>query len=326
MNASASSPAVSAGDRIPVVVMGVGHLGRHHARIYSELPQARLLGVVDVNESNARAHGEKLGVPWATSPERFMAEARAFSVVVPTEFHHKTTAPLLAAGKHVLLEKPMTRTLEEAQELYALAQKHNVILQVGHVERFNPAVLAAKSHVKDPKFIEVHRLGPFPDRATDVGVTLDLMIHDIDLILSLVDAPVTDVRAMGAKVLTRHEDLANARLEFANGCVANVTASRLSLTRMRKLRLFQGDAYISMDCLKQTFAVFSKKTEFPTSLKDIQMKRPRVKRGEPLKNELEHFLGCVAAGRAPTVGPKQGMDAVAVALQIVEKIRASPGF
>lgn len=308
------------------MVVGVGHLGQHHARIYSETPGAALVGVVDAKEKQAAAVGEKLGVPWSTDPQTFVDKVQAVSVVVPTQYHYDVTRPLLQAGKHVLLEKPMALNLEQARELYSLSAQQHAILQIGHVERFNPAVLAAKGHVRNPRFIEVHRLGPFPERATDVGVTLDLMIHDIDLILSLVGSPVTDIRAMGARLLTQYEDIANARLEFANGCVANVTASRLTLSRTRKLRLFQSDAYISMDCLKQTFAVFEKKVEFPQTLKDIQMKRPRVKRGEPLRNELEHFLACVSAGRAPTVGPKEGADALAVALQIVERIRLGGNF
>jgi len=305
---------------IPVVVVGVGHLGRHHARIYTEIPDAKLIGVVDSNEVNARTHGEKLGVPWDTRVDRFLPHARAFSVVVPTEHHFKVTMPLLDAGKHVLVEKPMAINLEEARGMHARAAEKNAVLQIGHVERFNGAMLGARESVKNPRFIEVHRLGPFPERATDVGVVLDLMIHDIDLILSLVRSPVTDVRGMGARVITKYEDIANARLEFANGCVANITASRLTLSRMRKLRIFQSDAYISVDCLKQTYAVFQKKVDFPTSLKDIQMKRPRVKKVEPLKLELEHFIQCVLQGRAPVVGPKEGLDALSVALEIARKI------
>ncbi len=316
----------SAAAPIPVVVVGVGHLGKIHARIYAELPEARLVGVVDTDAASARAVGEKFNVRHATSVEPFLAEASAFSVVVPTKYHHVVTRPLLEAGKHVLLEKPMALNLEQARELHALSGARNAIMQIGHVERFNPAVLGARALVKDPRFMEVHRLGPFPERATDVGVTLDLMIHDIDLCLSLVGKPVVDVRATGAKLLTAYEDIANARLEFEGGCVANLTASRLTLSRMRKLRLFQPDAYISMDCLKQSYAVFEKKVPEPKSLKDIQMKRPRVKKGEPLKEELRHFLGCVAAGRAPTVGAKEGADALAVALRIVEQIQRGGNF
>ncbi|MEW5850673.1 MAG: Gfo/Idh/MocA family oxidoreductase [Myxococcota bacterium] len=311
---------------IPAVVIGVGHLGKHHARIYKELPDSRLVGVVDASEDTARTIGKQLDVPWATSPQQFMDQAAAFSVVVPTVHHFDVARPLLDAGKHVLIEKPMVLNLEQARELHRLSAERNLILQVGHIERFNSAILAAKEHVKDPRFIEVHRLGPFPERATDVGVTLDLMIHDIDIILSLVNSPVTDIRAMGARVITRHEDIANARLEFANGCVANLTASRLTMSRMRKIRIFQGDSYISIDYAKQSFAVFQKKVEFPKSLKDIALKRPRVAKGESLKREISHFLQCIRSGREPVVGPKEGADALAVALQIVQKIHESGGL
>jgi predicted dehydrogenase len=308
------------------MVIGVGHLGKHHARILKELPNSRLVGVVDTNEDNARAVAKAQDVPWSTDPATFMDQVQAASIVVPTKAHFDVCRPFLEAGKHVLLEKPMTLNLDQARELHRLASQKELILQVGHIERFNGAMLGAKEFIRNPRFIEAHRLGPFPERATDVGVTLDLMIHDIDLILSVVQSPVTDVRAMGAAVVTKHEDIANARLEFANGCVANVTASRLSLSRMRKFRVFQSDAYVTIDNAKQSFAIFQKKVEFPTSLRDIQMKRPRVKKGEPLKRELEHFLRCIELGRAPVVGPKEGMDALAVALQVVEKVHLSGGI
>lgn len=238
-------------DAIPVGVIGVGYLGRHHARLYAELSGARLVGVVDVDAARAREVAAATGSRAFTDYRELLPQVQAVSVVVPTSAHHDVTVACLKAGLDVLLEKPITVTLEEADRLIALADAAKRIIQIGHLERFNGAVRALVTRLAAPRFIESHRLGPFVGRGTDVHVILDLMIHDLDIILSLVRSPITEIRAVGVPVLTPNIDIANARLEFADGCVANITASRVSKDPMRKLRIFQPDAYFSLDYQKQ---------------------------------------------------------------------------
>jgi predicted dehydrogenase len=308
-------------ERIKVGVIGVGYLGRHHARLYAELPGAELVGVADTN-------AERAGEIAAASGARAFADYRdllplveAVSVVVPTSLHYAVTADCLAAGLDVLLEKPMTVTLDEADRLIALADSTQRLIQIGHVERFNGAVRAIGSRLSSPRFLESHRLGPFVGRGTDVHVVLDLMIHDLDIILSLVRSPIADIRAVGVPVLTSNIDIANTRLEFADGCVANVTASRVSKEPMRKLRIFQSDAYFSLDYQKQE-VVMARRVDGPAAagVPGIDVQTLAIEKEEPLKAQLAAFLECITTRLAPLVSGREGREALRVALDVLKDI------
>lgn len=315
-------------DAIPVGVIGVGYLGRHHARLYAELSGARLVGVVDVDAARAREVAAATGSRAFTDYRELLPQVQAVSVVVPTSAHHDVTVACLKAGLDVLLEKPITVTLEEADRLIALADAAKRIIQIGHLERFNGAVRALVTRLAAPRFIESHRLGPFVGRGTDVHVILDLMIHDLDIILSLVRSPITEIRAVGVPVLTPNIDIANARLEFADGCVANITASRVSKDPMRKLRIFQPDAYFSLDYQKQE-VVMARRVAAPPApgLPPIEVQKLEIEKEEPLKTQLAAFLECVRTRQAPLVSGREGREALRVALDVlacIERQRGEP--
>ena len=302
-------------NKIRTAIIGVGHLGKIHARICAEMPQVELVGVVDVNEATAREVAEKHNTRHFTRVEDALEAIDAAHVVVPTDKHFAVTKILLEAGKHVLLEKPITATVAEADELLALARRHDRVLQVGHVERFNPAIIGIQKILTQPIFIEVHRLAPFNPRGTEVGVVLDLMIHDLDIILHLVQSPVERVDAVGIPVLTDKEDIANARLSFANGCVANVTASRVSAERMRKIRFFQSDAYISLDYMAQNAKLFRREG---WQILDEQI---NFAGAQPLQSEIQSFVDCVIKGERPVVSGEAGRNALDVAMRVTQAIQ-----
>ena len=303
-----------------VAVIGVGHLGQHHARIYTELPGVELVAVVDVAEARRREVSGRLRVPAAADYRTLLGKVDAVSVAVPTLLHAEIARAFLGAGSDVLVEKPITRTVSEADELVAMAAAGGRILQVGHSERYNAGVQALARQVQDPGFIEVHRMGPFPGRGTDVDVVLDLMIHDIDIVLTLVKAPVTAVTAVGVPVVSDQVDIANARIEFASGCVANLTASRVSGERLRKIRVFQRDTYFVLDYASQELHLFR-----PTLTEGAEGSRLSrvdiaVSRVEPLRQELEDFVSSVRTRRPPMVSGEAGREAVAVAVQIIDRL------
>jgi len=313
------------GSAIRVGVIGVGYLGRHHARLYTELPGAMLVGVADVDENRARDVAAATRARAFTDYREMLPQVDAVSVVVPTIQHHRVAMDCLDAGLDVLLEKPMTVTLAEADELIAQADAKRRIIQIGHLERFNGAVRALAPRLTAPRFIESHRLGPFVGRGTDVHVILDLMIHDLDIILSLVRSPLTDIRAVGVPVLTSNIDIANTRLEFADGCVANVTASRVSKDAIRKLRVFQPDAYFSLDYQKQE-VIMARRVDgaAEAGLPAIDIQTLAIEKEEPLKAQLSAFLDSVATRRAPLVSGREGRNALRVALDVLKSIeRAS---
>ncbi|MEP6783047.1 MAG: Gfo/Idh/MocA family oxidoreductase [Acidobacteriota bacterium] len=300
-------------------VIGVGHLGRHHARILSSLPGISLAGVVDTNlERAAQIAGE-----FGTRSFRDVSEIGALDLAViaaPTESHAAIAMPLVEAGIHVLVEKPVTQTLAEADALIAAAKRKGVVLAVGHSERFNPAVAAARPYVSDPRFIEVHRLGTQIGRSLDIDVVLDLMIHDLDLILSIVPSEVESVEAVGVPVLTNKVDIANARVRFRNGCIANLTASRISKDQVRKIRFFQRERYVSIDTAAKEVEIFQLVPQ-ADGLPKIGGGKQAVQGEEPLKAELEDFVAAVRDGRAPAVPGEQGRAALALAVRIVELMR-----
>jgi predicted dehydrogenase len=324
-------------------------LGKEHARIYADLAQAglvRFVGVFDVQTEAAKAHAEKHGVRAFATVNELLSEVDAVSVVTPTVTHHALASEALRAGKHVLVEKPMTDSAEQAGELVGLAQTAGLVLQVGHVERFNPVYRYLEEAATQPRFIECHRLSPYPKRSTDIGVVLDLMIHDLDVVMAFVKSPVVSVEAVGIPVLSRSEDIANARLRFANGCIANLTASRISPERTRKIRVFSAGpkpTYISLDYRAQEGFLYrlAADDEPESSLlkkllsasdsaivsefggRKIVREPVPITKDEPLKCELQHFVQCVAERQTPKVSGAQAKVALDVAFEIIRQIAAA---
>ena len=310
--------------RIRAAVVGVGYLGRFHAQKYAALPGCELVGVVDPRREAREAVAAELSVPAMDDWHVLLGNVDAVSVVTHTPAHFEIAAAFLKAGAHVLVEKPMTETLAQARELIALATAQRRVLQVGHLERFNAAILAAETKLRAPRFLECHRLAPFRERGTDVNVVLDLMIHDIDIVQSIVRSPLVSVDAVGTPVFSSEIDIANARLRFANGCVANTTASRVSLKTERKLRIFQDDAYFSIDLQQKILTVIRKRApgEAAGPL-PVTIEEQNLEQGDALKAEIESFLDCIATGKAPIVGGEDGLRALETALRITEQVRNS---
>ena len=300
--------------RVKGGVAGVGHMGKEHARIYSELQEAELVGVHDSNPDTARKIAAKCKTRAFGSLEEMVDAVDAASIVTPTTTHLAIAEPFLKRGKHVLVEKPIAMDTEEARKLVDLAEKHGAKLAVGHVERFNPVLVALEERLGRPRFIEAHRLSPYPGRSTDIGVVMDLMIHDLEIILHLVRSPVTSVDAVGVPVLSKGEDIANARIRFANGCVANLTTSRISPEKLRKIRVFQDDAYLSLDYMKQEGEIYKR-----LDGKITRDKIP-VMKGEPLKNQLAEFVMNVRENTDPRVAGAHGFEALKLASQICGQI------
>ena len=333
-----SFPAISRRERnlstehlIPVAVVGVGAFGRNHARVYQQLASlglgVRLVGVVDSEIERGNRIAEEFGCRAFASVESLVSSGRpiqAASVAVPTLYHLAVARQLLEAGIDVLIEKPLATSLEEADELSRLAQQRSRIVQVGHLERFNPAVRATLPILTRPMFFEVHRLSEFTPRSLDIDVVLDLMIHDLDVVLSFVKSPVEAIRAVGLPVLSDKVDIANVRVEFASGCVANFTASRVSTERVRKLRFFQPKQYVSIDYGRQDVLVFSVGHSDPVAVASvnpqIQVARLPTAAVEPLQAELKSFLDCVRSRSAPVVSLADGRQALSLALDILRTI------
>ena len=334
--------------KLKVAVIGVGSLGKEHARLYADFAAAGHIlfaGVCDVAAAQAAKIAEKFRVPVLASLDDALTAAEAFSVVTPTHTHYEVARRLLAAGKHALVEKPMTDNAAQAAELVQLAREKNAILQAGHVERFNPVFAYLEKVATDPRFIETHRLSPFPNRSTDIGVVLDLMIHDLDVVLGFVRSPVAGVDAVGIPVLSQSEDIANARLRFANGCVANLTASRVSPERMRKIRVFSGGqttSYVSLDYRAQEGFIYrvAREGEEASSLfkkllrgkdsaivsefagRKIVREPVPIEKDEPLKLELRDFIQCVQSHQTPKVSGASAQRALDLAFEITRQIQA----
>jgi predicted dehydrogenase len=306
-------------DRVRLAVIGVGHLGRHHARIASSVAGAELVAVIDTNEERAAAASTATGAAARADYRDIIGEVDAVTIAVPTEQHRDVALPFLERGVAVLVEKPMARSLAEAYELVAAARASGAMLAVGHTERHNPAVAAVLPLVTSPRFIEVHRLGAFPDRSLDIDVVFDLMIHDLDIILALVGSDVESIEAVGVPVLTPRYDIANARLRFAGGCIANVTASRISKERVRKIRFFQPDAYISIDYAAQEVEGWRLVRRDGTR-PSIEGGPLPVDRDEPLRREIADFVRAVRTSSAPLVDGEAGLRALTLATRIAEKM------
>ncbi|MEJ0001237.1 MAG: Gfo/Idh/MocA family oxidoreductase [Verrucomicrobiota bacterium] len=299
---------------LKVGVVGVGHIGREHARIYSQLPGVQFVGLYDLDSHVAEKVAQRHGVKAFASAEALAAEIDAATIATPTVTHHEIGSLLLGLGKHVLVEKPITDNTEQAKSLVDLAHRKNLILQVGHIERFNPALNALEEKLTRPRFIEAHRLSNYPGRSTDIGVVLDLMIHDLEVVLHLVHSPIQSIDSVGTAVLSKGEDIANARIRFENGCVANITTSRISFEKVRKIRVFQDDAYLSLDYFDQSGEIYRKVHS------QITKEKIKVEKDEPLKLELAAFAQCARSGQLPRVGGGQAARALEIAMQITEQI------
>jgi predicted dehydrogenase len=308
---------------VRVGVIGVGYLGKIHAKIYQRMPDVELVGVVDTHEAAARQVAEECGCEAWTDIDGIIDKIDAVSIVVPTGLHLEVARPFLEKKIHMLLEKPVAPTYEESKELVELAEESGVVFQVGHLERYNAGVMALAERAKQPRFIEVHRLGPFVARATDVDVVTDLMIHDIDIVLELVGSRIADISAMGVPVITDHVDIANARIVFENGAVANVTASRVSAKKFRRIRVFERDHYYGLDYTDQKLqsahaGSIKGESEWP----DIVTEDVNIEPRPPLDAELEDFIRNVRTGSKPLVDGRVGLEALRVALLVKEKIAA----
>jgi predicted dehydrogenase len=300
--------------KLRVGVVGMGHLGKEHARIYASLPHAELVGICDTDPSK-KERAQCLGVPFIKDYRQIIGQVDAISVATPTSTHYAIAKEFLKNGVHALIEKPITLKLEEADELIDLACQSGCALQVGHIERHNPGFKRIGEIAKNIRFFEIHRLGPFTPRINDCGVVLDMMIHDIDIVLTLVQSEIASYDAVGINVLTPFEDIANVRIKFKNGAVADITASRLTPEKQRKIRIFQEDAYISLDYESQKAKIF-RKSGFKISQETVD-----IQKSEPLKEELSFFLSEILAGRSPGHPDEAARDALRFALEIVETIQ-----
>src|SRR3954454_21103167 len=322
-----SSVRQSVNSSMPVrlAVIGVGHLGQHHARILASMPDVSLVGVVDTQPGRAEEIGARYGVPGYADASAVIDRVDAVSVAVPTVSHVEVALPFIARGVAVLVEKPIAATVADADRLIAAADDRGVVLAAGHTERFNPAVAAALPLVSRPRFVEVHRLGTFPERSLDIDVIFDLMIHDLDLLLAAVRAEVASIEAAGVNVLTPKTDIANVRLRFADGCIANLTASRISRERVRKARFFQADSYVSIDYAAQEVEFYRlMRSEWGAAGRPIiQGGKLEVPQQEPLACELLDFVGAVRERRAPGVTGQAGRDALALAERVAAEIQSA---
>ena len=313
-------------------VAGVGSLGQHHARIYASMPGAVLAGVFDTSEARAAEISSKLGCRRFASLDELGAACDAVSVVVPTDLHEEVALPLLARGCHLLIEKPLCASLKEAERVLSAAQAGGCLVQVGHVEHFNPVMAFLEKEASRPQYITAERLGTYQVRGTEVGVVLDLMIHDIGIVLALVRSPIAKIDSVGISVLSKTEDIANARIQFENGCVANLSASRMSLKKAREIRIFQDNAYLSLDFMNQSGHLVRKSDIIAFGLKmklglvkagdvsSIPVHQIPIEKGEPLALELAHFVESVARRRQPKVGAALGKSALEVAIAVTEQI------
>ena len=319
---------------LKVGVLGAGHLGKIHLRLLNESKKYELIGFYDPDEINGKKVSEEFGYTYFKNINQLIEEVDVVDIVTPTLSHYDCAKKAMEKGKHIFIEKPITNTLEEAESLLKLEKEYNVKGQVGHVERFNPAFIAVKDKIENPMFIETHRLAEFNPRGTDVPVVLDLMIHDIDAILSVVNSKVKKINASGVSVISTSPDIANARIEFENGCVANLTASRISLKNMRKSRFFQKDAYISVDFLEKKVEVVKMKDapekpgDFDMILqnaeglkKQIYFENPEIATNNAILDELETFADAINTNSVPIVSLEQGANALRVALQIIEAFK-----
>ncbi|EKD91900.1 MAG: hypothetical protein ACD_29C00314G0001 [uncultured bacterium] len=311
-------------NKIKTAVIGTGYLGKYHVEKFAQLPQSKLIAVCDINAEHSRALSEKYHVATTTDYRSLVGEVDAVSIATPTPSHFEIGNFFLENGIHVLLEKPIATTVKEADILIKTAKKNKVVLQVGHLERFNSVLKSILPILTKPRFIESHRLAPFKLRGSDVNVVLDLMIHDIDIILSLVKSEITDIRANGSSVLTPFIDIANARLEFANGCVASVTASRVSIINDRRIRIFQNDCFIGLDLDRKKYRIHRKGgAEMFPGIPNIEREKKRIDKGDALLEEIESFLNTILNKTNPVVTGEDAKKALYTAIKITQIVHES---
>ena len=321
LRAFASKEVAGPTSRVRIGVVGAGRMGQFHLKHIARNPKAILMGIVDTDLGRRTALARKYKTKPFAQPSDLIGSVDAVILATPTPSHYDIGRLFLEAGVSCLIEKPLATTLEQAETLIGLAASRKRVLQVGHIERFNPAVLEAARHIENPQFIEVNRLGPYDPRVADVGVVMDLMIHDLDIVLFLVGQPVTRVEAFGAKVLSNHEDIAKVRLHFSGGCIADLSASRISLKKYRRIRIFQKNAYLSLDYAAPQLQVYRKKTEVVKSLSDISILKPKLSKKDPLAMEQDHFLDCVREKRTPWVAGEHGRDALRLVQDILHQLK-----
>ena len=314
---------MAAMEQIKAAVIGVGYLGRFHAQKYAQSPRCRLEAVVDERPEARDQVAAEVGTRALADYRELLGKVQAVSVVTPTPAHFAIARDFLIAGAHVLVEKPITETPREALELIELAARRGRVLQVGHLERFNSAILAAEPYLRAPRFVECHRLAPYKERGTDVNVVLDLMIHDIDLVQTIVGAPVLTIDAVGTPVFSDAIDIANARIRFANGCVVNATASRVSLKTERKMRLFEDDAYLSLDLQQKILTLIRKRESAAPGALPVSIEEQSLEQGDALKAEIEAFLESIRTGKPPVVSGEDGLMALETAMRITEQVNES---
>ena len=313
----------SSQSKLRVGVVGIGYLGKFHVEKYAQIPGVEIAGLVDLDLERAKVWAEKVSAPAFDDHRRLLGRVDAVSVVVPTDQHYRVAKDFLQNGSDVLLEKPISSTLGEAEDLIATAQKHGRLLQVGHLERFNPAILAARERIRTPLFIESHRLTPFRDRGTEVDVVLDLMIHDLDIIQSFVRAEVEQVHAVGVPVLTEKVDIASVRVQFASGCVANITASRISLEDQRRIRFFQPDTYLTVDYVTKKVAMYHRLPSQGDQKSLISLEMVEIEPGDALQLELCSFIKSCLQRTTPMVTGEDGKNALALAIEINRQIQTN---
>jgi predicted dehydrogenase len=310
--------------KIRAAVIGVGYLGRFHAQKYAQAAQCELVAVADSRQDAGEKVAAEVGTRAVTDYRKLLGKVDAVSIVTPTPAHFPIAREFLNAGAHVLVEKPITETVEEARDMIALAERNKRVLQVGHLERFNAAILAAEPYLRTPRFVECHRLAPYRERGTDVNVVLDLMIHDIDIVQTIVGTPITSIDAIGTPVFSEEIDIANARIHFANGCVANATASRVSVKTERKMRVFEDDAYLSLDLQQKILTVIRKRPPSdPPGPLPVTIEEQNLDQGDALKSEIESFLESIRTGRPPVVSGEAGLRALETAMRITDQVMQS---
>lgn len=302
-------------------VIGAGKIGTYHIRTLARMPEVELVGISDVNLLQAQTLAWKYNSVAYKEFSDLLPQVEALVVAVPTEFHFEIATKAMEAGVHCMVEKPITNSEADARKLLELAGKKKVVLQVGHVERFNPAVIETLKHVKNPRFVTIERLGPYDPRVSAIGVTLDLMIHDLDIILTMIDSPIESFEAVGASVLSGHEDITNVRLRFKNGCIADITASRVTMERSRRMRIYQADSYLSIDYVSARLKIYKKKVPVLKTLKDVEVIFPKIEKREPIKEELYHFIDCINTARKPGPCGEKGLKALRLALDITSSLR-----
>ena len=312
---------MSGSSQLRVAVIGAGKMGSYHAKLLGKTPDVDLIGVCDTNVWKAQLTAWQCDTVAIRDYKDALGRVDAVVIAVPTPLHHEVGTAALSAGAHVLIEKPLASSVDEARALLDLSESKKLVLQVGHIERFNPAVLEAVQHIRDPRYITVERLGPYDPRVAHIGVVMDLMIHDLDILLTLVGGEVESLEAIGAHLLSPNEDIANVRVRFKTGCVADLTASRISLGKSRRLRAFQKDSYISIDYGSTSLKIYRKKTPVIKSLKDVEILTPKLTAGDPLRSEQAHFIDCIRNNRKPWPSGERGVEALKLALQISDELR-----